>query len=177
MQVRSLWPFRPILRDYATIRAAFHAGGGGPGPWRTMQDWARHRSITVVTPADPAATPILLTCVRLNGDVHTQVDRTWLHTARGEQASALVERHFRAVTAALAGWPAVIALTRGASWVMGLTLGALSIEKLISASLQETLQFILSWPLWITVLPLALGACIRLILRAWIRRKVRLGAI
>src|SRR3954453_1268153 len=172
MTLRQLPLVRVVVRDLDTIRAALSpAGGGWRGAWRSADEFLRRRSIIVATPA--GAKPVLRTQVLLKGDVQSKLDRERLYALPPDEARRLVALHFEAVASALACWPAALALLRAASWAIGTAAGAFSMREAWVEGRAGLAALLSDWRIWAGVSAFVLAPLLRILLRFWLRRRLR----
>lgn len=107
--------FVSLRAAIADLRTAWQTKDGGwRAIWRNVTQLLTERRLIVETAAVLPAGPrtVLRTQVRLTGDVQTDILRGWWQGTECRSREAVIETHFRDLSAALRAWPAMTGLLR-----------------------------------------------------------------
>lgn len=131
-----------LVDDIRALRAGWHSVTADHAAHQAFEDLISRRRIKVETQAvtRDGMQVVLSTTLWLSGDAQTDIRREWLAETRAAAFQATLDEHFGAVTKALGGWPAVLALERLAVRCMALAGMGLGVGSTISHALTADLS-------------------------------------
>ena len=172
-----------VQTDVSAVAAAWRsARGGWRAAWRDAAQLLSHRRVVIDTEAQTrdGLRVVLRTRVRLNGDVQTDILRSWLDGASPQFIDELIIGHFQSVASAVQGWsmvPAGIRLGSLGTVALGLIPGSANTIRLArQAEWQMLISAVLTnWWVLSSIAVAVFGLLLRRILRLWLQWKFRGG--
>ena len=170
------WPASLIANLKAAAEGWSTVRGGWRSAWRDAGELIAHRRVMVET--RDGVRLVLRSRMRLNGDVQTEILRSWVESAPRPAIEALAKAHFRSLAAAAGGWRVVDALCSLASQLAVLIGAVLWFASVVRAAFEtgwgSLLPLLLAnrWSISGLVIA-ALGMLFRSALRIWVRWQLR----
>lgn len=170
-----------IAADARAVAAAWSArGDNAPNAASNLSSLLIQRRLVIDTngPVGDRTEIVLRTRLRLSGDSETDIRRDWLQTTPRADVENLCGAHFRAVTAATSLSPVIGAVIRLATDLAIVTGTVGGIAAVVRELLREGWRalgpaLLANWGLAAGVILSVTGVALRILLRTWLRRKLR----
>src|SRR5215469_14458380 len=170
-----------IAADVRAVAAAWSArGGNAPNAAENLSTLLTRRQLVIDTsgPVGDRTDIVLRTRLRLSGDSETDILRDWLQNTPSADVETLCTAHFRSVAAAAALSPvigAVIRLATDLAVMMGSVGGIVAIVRELLREGWRALgpALLANWGLAAGVILAITAMALRMLLRSWLRQKLR----
>ncbi|HEU0216896.1 MAG TPA: hypothetical protein VFQ90_09550 [Stellaceae bacterium] len=167
--------------DVRAVAAAWSArGSDAPNAATNLSTLLIRRQLVIDTsgPVGDRTDIVLRTRLRLSGDSETDILRDWLQTTPSADVETLCTAHFRSVAATTSLTPvigAVIRLATDLAILMGTVGGIVAIVRDLLREGWRALgpALLANWGLAAGVILAMTGMALRILLRTWLRQKLR----
>jgi hypothetical protein len=170
-----------IAADARAVAAAWSArGSNAPNATKNLSTLLIQRRLVIDTsgPVGGRTEIVLRTRLRLSGDSETDILRDWLQTTPSTDVETLSAAHFRSVAATTSLSPvigAAVRLITDLAIMMGTVGGIVAMVRELLREGWRVLgpALLANWGLAAGVILTTTGVALRILLRTWLRQKLR----